>query len=362
MPAAVPLLVGAAEDSAKQPDLVTAKVKMDLAKLAGLGAIRLTAQWSPGIRQLDGGDLVELQNAAGAAGLDGIRIFVSIYPSGSSVTPLTQSARDNFAAYAASVAEQLPTVKDFIIGNEPNLNRFWMPQFGRGGRDAAAPAYEALLAETYDALKLVDPAVQVIGGAVSPRGGDTPGTGRDTHSPTTFIPDLGAAYRRSGRTLPIMDAFAFHPYLDSSHVPPSFRHTHSTSVSINDYEKLVALLGKAFDDTGQEGSSLPIVYDEFGVQSKVTPPKLDAYSNTIAPAASDAVSESTQALYYKQAMELASCQPTVEALFLFHVSDELDLAAWQSGLYYADDTPKSSLAPVRDAAEAAAAGTLVSCG
>src|SRR5438477_1854632 len=76
--AAVPLVVGAAEDAAKQPDLVTAKAKMDLAKLAGLGAIRLTAQWSPGIRRLDGGGLVALQNAAGAAGLDGIRVFVSI--------------------------------------------------------------------------------------------------------------------------------------------------------------------------------------------------------------------------------------------------------------------------------------------
>jgi len=158
-----------------------------------------------------------------------------------------------------------------------------------------------------------------------------------------------------------MDAFAFHPYMESSHVAPTLRHPRSTSVSIDDYGKLVALLGKAFDGTAQEGSSLPIVYDEFGVQSKVSPPKLDAYSNMLAPAASDAVSEQTQALYYKQAMEIASCQPTVEALLLFHVTDELDLRAWQSGLYYADDTPKSSLAPVRAAAEAAAAGTLVSC-
>jgi hypothetical protein len=360
--AASPLLVGAAEDAAKQPDLVTAKAKMDLAQLAGLGAIRLTAQWAPGIQRLDGGELVGLENAVGAAALDGIQVFVSIYPTGSSVTPLTQAARDDFSAYAASIAAQLPTVKDFIIGNEPNLNRFWMPQFDRHGRDVAAPAYEALLAETYDALKAVDPAIDVIGGAVSPRGGDRPGTGRDTHSPTTFIPDLGAAYRKSGRTLPIMDAFAFHPYMESSHVAPTLRHPHSTSVSIDDYGKLVALLGKAFRGTAQKGASLPIVYDEFGVQSRVAPPKLDAYSNTFAPAASDAVSESTQAQYYKEAMELASCQPTVKALFLFHVSDELNMAGWQSGLYYADDTPKSSLAPVKAAAEAAAAGTLVSCG
>ena len=353
--------MGAAEDAAKQPDLVTAKAKMDLARLAGLGAIRLTAQWSPGIRQLDGQDLLMLQNATGAAALDGIRVFVSIYPAGSSMTPLTQAARDDFAAYAASVAAQLPTVRDFIIGNEPNLNRFWMPQFDQSGHDVAAPAYEALLAQTYDALKAVDSTLDVIGGAVSPRGGDRRGTGRDTHSPTTFIPDLGAAYRKSGRTLPIMDAFAFHPYLESSRVAPTLRHLRSTSVSINDYDKLVALLGKAFAGTAQKGASLPIVYDEFGVQSRVAAPMLDAYSNTFAPAGADAVPEAVQARYYRKAIELALCQPTVEALLLFHVSDELDLAAWQSGVYYADDTPKSSLAPVRAAAETAAVGTAVSC-
>ena len=35
------MLVGAAEDAGKQPTLAGAKAQMDLAKLAGLGAIRL---------------------------------------------------------------------------------------------------------------------------------------------------------------------------------------------------------------------------------------------------------------------------------------------------------------------------------
>ena len=46
---------------------------------------------------------------------------------------------------------------DFIVGNEPNLNRFWLPQFAADGSDAAATAYEQLLATTYDALKAVHP-------------------------------------------------------------------------------------------------------------------------------------------------------------------------------------------------------------
>ena len=49
-----------------------------------------------------------------------------------------------------------------------------------------------------------------------------------------------------------------------------------------------------------------------------------------------------QADYYRQAVEIACSQPTVEGLYIFHVWDEPDLLGWQSGLYYADQTPKSS--------------------
>jgi hypothetical protein len=73
------------------------------------------------------------------------------------------------------------------------------------------------------------------------------------------------------------------------------------------------------------------------------------------------VPESVQARTYREALMLATCQPTVVGLLFFHVSDEPDLAAWQSGLFYADDTPKSSLPAVRAAINGALAGTLVDC-
>jgi hypothetical protein len=359
--AASGIVVGAAEDASKQSDPVLAKAKMDLAQLAGLDAVRITTLWTPHHWAPSDGEANALRNAAAAASLDGIRLFVSIYPSGGRSTPQTPMQRAAFASYAAAVARLLPTVHDFIIGNEPNLNRFWMPQFDKAGDDVAAESYEPLLAITYDVLKAVDPSIRVIGGAVSPRGGDRPGTIRPTHSPTTFIPDLGRAYRESGRTKPIMDAFAFHPYLESSRLPPTFRHPRSTTVALNDYDKLVGLLGKAFDGTAQRGSRLPIFYDEFGVQSAVSGPRVGAYTDTASNAANDAVPESVQAAYYVQALRLARCQPTVLGLFFFHVSDETDLAAWQSGLYYADDQPKSSLAPVRAAALAAHSGKPIHC-
>src|SRR5207248_10679162 len=84
------------------------------------------------------------------------------------------------------------------------------------GADAAAASYETLLARTYDAVKAVSPKVEVIGGGLAPRGSDDPAGIRPTHSPTAFITDLGADYRASGRTKPIMDALSLHPYEDHS--------------------------------------------------------------------------------------------------------------------------------------------------
>ena len=40
------------------------------------------------------------------------------------------------------------------------------------------------------------------------------------------------------------------------------------------------------------------------------------------------------------AIKIAYCQPLVGAYFNFHLVDEKDLAGWQSGVYWADGTPK----------------------
>src|SRR5207237_918613 len=82
--------------------------------------------------------------------------------------------------------------------------------------------------------------------------------------PTAFITDLGTAYRASGRAKPIMDGFAFHPYGENSSVSPEATHPASTSIGLADYDKLVGLLGTAFDGTGPLGSTLPIVSDADG--------------------------------------------------------------------------------------------------
>lgn len=354
------MFVGAADDVVLQHDPAFARSRVDLAKLAGLDTLRITAQWSRGDRALGPNNALDIGNAVAAANLAGARVILSLYPFGSSVTPLADADRADFVAWTTDVVRRFPSVRDFIVGNEPNLNRFWMPQFGPAGEDVAATAYLTLLAETYDAIKVVRPLTTVYGGALAPRGVDKPNTGRDTHSPTAFITDLGAAYRASGRAVPVMDAFAFHPYADNSSVPPSFEHPNSTTIGLADYAKLVALLGQAFDGTAQRGSTLPILYDEFGVESQIPDAKAGLYTGT-EPATVKPVDEATQAQYYEQALQFAFCQPNVIGLLLFHFTDEAPRAAWQSGVYYLDGTPKTSLPRVKAAADRSRRGVIATC-
>lgn len=333
---------------------------MTLFRLAGFSAIRVTSQWLPGQIAPPEAELQILRNVAAAAQLTGVRVYLSVYPPGSRSTPLTPEAREEFAAYLTVLAQQLPAIDDVVVGNEPNLNRFWLPQFNPDGTDAAAPAYLALLARSYDVLKAVDPAVRVWGGALAPRGVDRPGTGRDTHSPVAFLKDLGAAYRTSGRALPIMDGLAFHPYADSSGQSPDTPHPKSTTIGLADYDRLIQTLGTAFDGTAQAGTTLPILYDEFGVESRIPAGKAKAYTGT-EPTTTRPVDEITQGQYYGQALQLAFCQPNVVGILLFHSQDEVPLASWQSGVYYADGMPKSSLYAVRDALARAHGGSIARC-
>jgi hypothetical protein len=319
---------------------------MRLAADAGLKTIVLSAVWKQGSSAAS--DLPPLRRAVRAAKAEGIEPQLAVYQLSSS-TPLDDASRAAFGEYAVALVKGLPAVRTVFVGNEPNLNLFWKPQFDSSGGDAAATAYEQLLATTYDALKNADAKLTVVGGNLAPRGGDDPSASRQTHSPTAFIRDLGSAYRASGRARPLMDMFSIHVYGESPRIPPSFRHPHTTSIGIGDYDKLVSLLGQAFDGTAQQGSKLPIVYGEYGVETDV--PQSSGYTGTEVVATTDA---QTQARDYRQAIELAACQRNVRALDFFHVIDEGNLTGLQSGLYYLDGSPKPSALAVKR--------TAVTCG
>ncbi|MDF2754392.1 MAG: hypothetical protein K0S82_2775, partial [Gaiellaceae bacterium] len=287
----------------RDPDPATATQKMEELTDAGFRAAITNSFWEPGRREPSAQELAELTNAARAAQAANVRPLLIVQNPGSRTTPNTAELRAEFAAYAAAIARRLPAFRDFIVG-----------KFGPDGENVAARDYLALLAETYDALKEVSPDIRVIGGATAPRGGDDPESSRQTHSPTTFIRDLGRFYRESGRKTPVMDAYSHHPYLERSELPPDFAHPNSTTIGLADYDKLVELLEEAFDGTAQAGGDLPILYTEFGVQTEIPEEKLDAYTNLESPAANDAVPEPTQEEYYRQAFELVCDQDNVEGL------------------------------------------------
>jgi hypothetical protein len=157
-----------------------------------------------------------------------------------------------------------------------------------------------------------------------------------------------------------MDAFVIHPYADNSSQPPTVAHPLSTTIAVADYGKLVTLLGQAFDGTAQPGSTLPIVYGEFGVESEIPAGKSALYTGT-EPATTKPVAEETQAGYYEQALALAFCQPNVEGMLIFLSRDERARAAWQSGVFYVDGTPKTSLPRVREALDRTTGGSITRC-
>jgi hypothetical protein len=354
------LLVGAVEEDVRAPTLVDAQAKMTLFRLSGFRAARVTSYWTPGRTAPSPDELRVLENVAAAAHMNAVRLFVTVMHPGSATTPLTNEAQGQFAAYAAALARATPTIRDVIVANEPNLNRFWLPQFGPDGANVAAPAYLSLLARTYDALKAVTPEILVHGVAVSPRGADRPEGIRPTHSPTKFIRDLGTAYRASGRDRPVMDTFVIHPYMDNSSMPPTVAHPRTTTIGVADYDKLVALLGEAFDGTAQPGSTVPILYGEFGVESQIPAAKAGLYTGS-EPATTRPVPEGTQAAYYRQALAMAFCQPNVVGMLILHAQDERPLDRWQSGVRYVDGSAKASLPQVTEALDRTAGGSIARC-
>jgi hypothetical protein len=354
------LVVGAVEDDVRASTAVEAEARMASLRLSGFRAVRFTTYWRPGLTAPSDEELRVIENVGDAGLRNGVRVYVTVMSPGSATTPLTDEARADFAAYAAAVVRGAPSIEHLIVGNEPNLNRFWLPQFNLDGSSAAPAAYLALLAETYDAVKAASSDVTVYGGAVSPRGTDRPNGIRPTHSPTTFIHGLGLAYRASGRTTPVMDALSIHVYGENSSIAPSVGHPLNATIGVADYGKLVSLLGDAFDGTAQPGSTLPILYGEYGVESEIPGSKATLYTGS-EPATTKPVNEATQATYYQQALALAFCQPNVVGMLLFLSRDERGRANWQSGIHYVDGTPKTSKPRVTKALDRTTGGSITRC-
>ena len=145
-----------------------------------------------------------------------------------------------------------------------------------------------------------------------------------------------------------MDVFAIHPYQERSKIPPTQPHPighvdRARPTTTSSW----ACSARPSTARRSPGATLPIAYTEFGVQSDDPAERAEAaYTNLVSPLGSTPSTSRPRPSTTGQAFELAACQPNVVGIFIFHLPDEADLNRWQSGLYYADGKPKSSLDPI----------------
>jgi hypothetical protein len=304
-------------------------VQRDLGALAD----RVTLQWAPAETTADGNQRTYLRRAQNAARL-GQRIVLAIYGPASS-PPIAETDQDQYCAFAVDALSRARNIHDIVIWNEANSGVFWKPQQG------AAAAYESLLADCYDQLHRFSKSVNVIS-STSPH-----------ESPAAFIAGLGAAYRASGRTLPIFDTYGHDAYPEVSSESPLASHAGGLSLDEGDCVRLLAALTAAFGGTAQpvpgagnvpSGGYLPagaqmssktgvingtyaggpvtIWYLEDGFETVVPAAERAAYTGRetnhqllqpIAVNSSSLFVAPNQAGQLRDALELAYCQPAVSA-------------------------------------------------
>ena len=337
---------GFADDEGKYADDGGASFFED-AKAVGATENRITVRWDPKRPET----ILEqsfLDQALPVAKENGIRVVFHVFPI--SPTSLTSSATasEKFAAFLTQLATAYPDVRDFVIGNEPNQPRFQRPQFSPSGRGLAAPVYAGLLARSYDALKEVDPAIRVIGLGLSGRGNDLPkATSNASTSPVRFLRDLGAAYRASGRTLPLMDELGLHLY-PRSDKDPVLAGDRWPRAGIVNLARIKQAFWDAFAGTGQPTveQGLKLRIDEIAWQAVVPAGRRAAYHGRETVAAT---SELAQADNYAKLIGIAACDRSISAVYLMHLRDDPDLERYQSGVRRADGSARPAYEAVRDA-------------
>ena len=324
---------------------------MGLLRLAGFRAVRITSTWEPGLDRADRARGRGARNVAAAAALHGVRVYVSVYHAGSRTTPLTPGARAEFAAYVAEIVRANPSLprRDRRQRAEPEPLLAAAVQRGRHRR--LGPGLpRAARATTYDAVKAAAPETVVWGGALAPRGVDKPLTGRDTISPTRFI-------RRVGRGVPRERPQRSRSWTAS---PSTLRRsTRASAVDLPPARpdhlgadrpgqaRAPARPGLRRHRAGRLRAADPLrrVRDRVG---RSRPEKAGALHRHRAGDDEAGRRGRAGARPTRRRCKLAYCQSNVAGVLLFHAADEAGRRGWQSGLYYADGTPKSSLGVVRD--------------
>lgn len=302
-----------------------------------------------------------LEHAIPVARRHGVEIVLDVYPLRARALAADPAAPTAFARFVQELALAFPGVRQFIVMNECNQPRFLQPQFA-GSTVVSAATCGLALALAYDALKAVDPAITVWGVGLSPRGNDNPGA-RDnvSTSPVRFLAALGRWYRASGRTRPLMDGLAFHPYPNSNRDPYELGYPWP-KVGAANLDRLYQAFWDAFHGTSQptfyetggrtEGPFARLSLNEIGIQVSTEGSAAYRGAENV-----PVVQPADQAAWYGQLIAAAACDPRVASLNLFHLVDEPDRAGFQSGLFALDGSRRYAADVVRFASRSCAGAT-----
>lgn len=290
--------------------------------------------------------------ALAAAAAAGVSVTLDVYPRHSSALSSPVNAA-RFAKWVAGLAQAYPQVREFVVMNECNTSLFANPQYVVG-KNVSAARCGGFLAAAYDALKAVDPAIFVWGLGLSPRGNPVPtdkGSPRATN-PVDWLRFLGAWYRSSGRSKPLMDGLDLHPYPIPQTLSFETGYPGRTSFSVANLPRAYQAFYDAFNGTAQPTvgpGRLPVSLNEVGIQTTPSSSVASAYSGfENAAGVEETGSEAYQAAWYRKLVDFSLCDADVTKVNIFKLVDETSLQGWQSGLFFAGFVPKLSAAAFTD--------------
>ncbi|HWB23583.1 MAG TPA: D-glucuronyl C5-epimerase family protein, partial [Gaiellaceae bacterium] len=281
-----------------------------LAAQQGLGSVLMTLIWPAGASAPDPNAIAALNRLP-----QGTSLVLDLY---AEPLPSDDPGRAALASYAAAVAQQVPALHDLVLEPSPAA--------------VGTSAYEAALGAIYDAVKPVAPAVRVDGALDG------------SQAPAATLAALAAAYRTSSRTFPLMDGLVFTP------APAAGKNLWA----LGDVSKLTAALNSRFSGTAQPGASLPLIIAGVAADSEIPAAELALYESPIV--GTTGVDEPSQAAAYVAALKAVACKPTVVGLLFDRLIDGTEPGE-QSGLFYPDETPKTSLQAVAQAIATAESAT-----
>ncbi len=274
-----------------------------LARQLGLGVVRIGVAWPAGATSPDPGLVQALQRVPAGTG-----IVVELI---AAPLPADDPGRAALAAYAVSLAQQVPAIRDLVLSPAVTV--------------ATAAAYVATLAAVRQAIQAALPTVAV-GAALD-----------GSQTPRASLAALVTAADITGQT--VLDVIAFRP-------APAVA---TGAWTIADLKTIETVLGQSFT------TAPPLLIDGLAAASAVPPAKAPVYGT---PPATGGLSEADQGSAYAGTITSASCDPAIAGVIIDRLVDAATPAP-TSGLYYPDSTPKASAAVVGAAAVAAQRGSLV---